>query len=212
MIFPHRKRISLVWHHIWRQAVQNEAREIAALLAGRSCGQRNDDARAGPEFPVTQQENIMSVIERRLEDLGIILPSSAAPVANYLPFKPNETTAYISGQLSSDASGGITGIVGVDTDLDQAKAAARLCGINLIAQFKAACGGDLDRLQSILRLGAFVQTGPGFYQIPQVVNGCSDLMVGVFGDRGRHARSAVGVFCLPLGYSVEVDAVIEIAA
>ena len=109
-----------------------------------------------------------------------------------------------------DASGGIRGIVGEDLDLAAGQAAARLCAINLIAQFKAACNGDLGRVARVVKLGGFVQAGPEFFQIPQVVNGCSDLMVEVFGDLGRHARSAVGVYRLPLNFAVEVDAVIEV--
>ena len=112
--------------------------------------------------------------------------------------------------MTVDASGGIKGIVGVDVDEATAKAAARLCGINLIAQMKAALG-DLSRVKRVVKLGGFVQVGPDFYAIPAVVNGCSDLMVETFGDAGRHARSAVGVYRLPLGFSVEVDAVVEVS-
>lgn len=96
-------------------------------------------------------------------------------------------------------------------DAETAKRAARMCGINLIAQMKAACEGDLSRVVRIVKLGGFVQAGPGFFEIPQVVNGCSDLMVEVFGDAGRHARSAVGVYRLPLNFAVEVDAVVQLS-
>ncbi|MFN3354368.1 MAG: RidA family protein, partial [Brevundimonas sp.] len=113
-------------------------------------------------------------------------------------------------QLSNDASGGIKGTVGVDVSLDEAQAGARLCGINLLAQMKAALGGDLDRVARVVKLGGFVQAGPEFTDIPTVINGCSDLMVEVFGDAGRHARSAVGVYRLPLGFAVEVDAIVEV--
>jgi len=94
--------------------------------------------------------------------------------------------------------------------LDEAKRAARICGINLIAQMKAALDGDLSRVRRVVKLGGFVQAGPGFFEIPQVVNGASDLMVEVFGDDGRHARSAVGVYRLPLNFAVEVDAIVEV--
>jgi len=152
----------------------------------------------------------MSTPESRLAALGVVLPEPVAPVANYVPFVRTGDALYISGQVSVDASGGIKGIVGVDVDEATAKAAARLCGINLIAQMKAALG-DLSRVKRVVKLGGFVQVGPDFYAIPAVVNGCSDLMVEAFGDAGRHARSAVGVYRLPLGFAVEVDAVVEVS-
>jgi enamine deaminase RidA (YjgF/YER057c/UK114 family) len=152
----------------------------------------------------------MSKIEDRLNEIGLVLPQPVAPVANYVPFVRSGNLVHISGQISLDASGGIKGTVGVDVDLETAQAAARLCGINLLAQMKAACDGDLDRVVRVVKLGGFVQAGPDFIDIPKVVNGCSDLMVEVLGDAGRHARSAVGVYRLPLGFAVEVDAVVEI--
>jgi len=102
-------------------------------------------------------------------------------------------------------------VVGQDVGLAEAQRAARLCGLNLIAQMKAAAEGDLDRVVRVVKLGGFVQAGPDFHEIPQVVNGCSDLMVEVFAERGRHARSAVGVYRLPLNFAVEVDAVVELS-
>jgi enamine deaminase RidA (YjgF/YER057c/UK114 family) len=153
----------------------------------------------------------MSKIEARLSELGVTLPQPVAPVANYVPFVRSGNLVHISGQISLDASGGIKGTVGVDVDLETAQAAARLCGVNLLAQMKAACDGDLDRVVRVVKLGGFVQAGPDFIDIPKVVNGCSDLMVEVLGDAGRHARSAVGVYRLPLGFAVEVDAVVEIS-
>ncbi|MBP7704244.1 MAG: RidA family protein [Caulobacter sp.] len=153
----------------------------------------------------------MSKVEQRLAAAGIILPEPVAPIANYVPFVKVGNLVHISGQVSLDASGGITGTVGQDVDLEAAQRAARLCGINLIAQIRAACDGDLDRVKRIVKLGGFVQAGPDFYDIPSVVNGCSDLMVEVFEDAGRHARSAVGVYKLPRNFAVEVDAVVEIA-
>jgi enamine deaminase RidA (YjgF/YER057c/UK114 family) len=153
----------------------------------------------------------MSAIDSKLSALGIDLPTPVAPIANYVPFVQAGALVHISGQVSLDASGGIKGVVGVDVDLERAKAAARLCGVNLLAQIKAACGGDLDRVRRIVKLGGFVQAGPDFFDIPEVVNGASDLMVEVFGDLGRHARSAVGVYRLPRNFAVEVDAVVEIA-
>ena len=153
----------------------------------------------------------MSQVEERLKAAGITLPQPLAPVANYAPFVRSGNLVHISGQISTDASGGIKGVVGEDVDMERAVAAARLCGINLIAQMRAAADGDLDRVRRVVKLGGFVQAGPDFFEIPKVVNGCSDLMVEAFGEAGRHARSAVGVYRLPLNFAVEVDAVVELA-
>lgn len=152
----------------------------------------------------------MSQVEERLAAQGITLPQPVAPVANYVPFVRVGGLVHISGQVSLDASGGVRGIVGEDVDMETAKGAARLCGINLIAQMRAACDGDLDRIVRVVKLGGFVQAGPAFFEIPQVVNGASDVMVAAFGDAGKHARSAVGVYRLPMNFAVEVDAVVEI--
>jgi len=152
----------------------------------------------------------MSAVEDRLSALGIVVPSPNPPVANYAPFVRVGNVVHISGQVSTDAGGGIKGVVGEDVSPEQAAAAARLCGINLIAQMKAAADGDLDRVARVVKLGGFVQAGADFFAIPQVLNGCSDLMVEAFGDAGRHARSAVGVYRLPLNFAVEVDAVVEL--
>jgi enamine deaminase RidA (YjgF/YER057c/UK114 family) len=152
----------------------------------------------------------MSTVEDRLAALGISLPQPVAPIANYAPAVQAGNLLYISGQVSLDGSGGITGVVGVDVDLARAQEAAKLCGINLIAQMKAALG-DLARVKRIIKLGGFVQAGPDFYDIPQVLNGCSDLMVEAFGEAGRHARAAVGVYRLPRNFAVEVDAVVEVS-
>ena len=153
----------------------------------------------------------MSQAEDRLSALGIELPKPIAPVANYVPFVRSGELVHISGQVSIDASGGIRGVVGADVDFETARRAARLCAINLITQMKAACEGDLGRVQRVVKLSGFVQAGPDFFEIPQVVNGASDLMVEVFGDAGRHARSAVGVYRLPLNFAVEVDAVVAVS-
>ena len=153
----------------------------------------------------------MSEVEERLKGLGVVLPEPVAPVANYVPFVRSGSLVHISGQVSTDASGGIKGIVGDEVDLETAQRAARLCGINLIAQMRAAAGGDLGRVLRVVKLGGSVQVAADFFDIPKVVNGCSDLMVEAFGDLGRHARSAVGVYRLPLNFSVEVDAVVELS-
>ena len=149
-------------------------------------------------------------INARIAELGITLPEPARAVANYIPFVRSGNLVHISGQLSNDASGGIKGTVGEDVSPEQANAAARLCGVNLLAQISAALDGDLDRVVRIVKLGGFVQAAGDFIAIPAVINGCSDLMVEVFGDAGRHARSAVGVYRLPLGFAVEIDAIVEV--
>jgi len=152
-----------------------------------------------------------SKTDARLQELGITLPVPAVPVANYVPFVKSGNIVHISGQISNDGTGRYKGTVGVDVSLEEATEAARVCGINLLAQMKAATGGNLDKVVRVIKLGAFVQAGPDFYDVPQVVNGCSNLMVDVLGEAGKHARSAVGVYKIPLGFAVEVDAVIEVA-
>jgi enamine deaminase RidA (YjgF/YER057c/UK114 family) len=152
----------------------------------------------------------VSEVERRLSAAGLTLSAPIAPVANYVPFVRTGNVVYISGQVSTAANGGVKGVVGVDLDLDEAHAAARICGLNLLAQMKVATDGDLDRVARVVKLGGFVQAGPDFIEIPRVLNGCSELMVQAFGEAGRHARSAVGVYRLPLNFAVEVDAVVEV--
>jgi enamine deaminase RidA (YjgF/YER057c/UK114 family) len=152
----------------------------------------------------------MARIEAKLQELGITLPTPPAPVASYVPYQVVGNLVHVSGQVSVDASGGIKGKLGAGLDVEQGQAAARLCGLNLLAQVKAACGGDLDRVKRVVKLNGFVNVAPDFDPIPQVMNGCSNLMVDVFGDAGRHARSAVGQANLPLGFAVEVDGLFEI--
>jgi enamine deaminase RidA (YjgF/YER057c/UK114 family) len=150
------------------------------------------------------------MIEAKLAELGITLPAPAAPVASYVPAVEANGMLFISGQLPFVDGKVVTGKVGDTRSLEEGKAAAKACGIMLIAQMKAALGGDLDRVVRVVKLGGFVQAGPDFFDIPRVVNGASDLMVLAFGDAGRHARSAVGVYRLPLNFAVEVDAVVEV--
>ena len=152
----------------------------------------------------------MSAIDTRLADLGIDLPEPVAPVANYVPFVRTGNQVFISGQVSIGAEGLVKGTLGGDMDIAAGQAAARLCAINLISQLKAASDGDLSRVKRVVKLGGFVAATADFTDIPQVINGCSDLMVEVFGDSGRHARSAVSCPVLPLGAAVEVDGVFEI--
>jgi len=149
-------------------------------------------------------------IEARLKELGIELPKVAAPAANYVPFVVSGRHVFVAGQIPVwNGELKHKGALGDGVSIEQGYAAARLCGLNLIAQFRAACEGDLDRVARVVRLGAFVAATAGFADHPKVANGASDLMVEVFGDAGRHARAAVGAPSLPLGVSVEVEAVIE---
>lgn len=151
-------------------------------------------------------------IDQRLAELGIILPEPAAPVAAYVPAVEANGLLHISGQISVDENGAlIKGRLGEDLDVDAGTAAARRCGIMLIAQMKAALG-SLDRVQRVVKLGAFVNSAASFTDQPKVANGASVLMQEVFGEAGRHARSAVGVPVLPLGVAVEIDAVVAVKA
>ena len=151
----------------------------------------------------------MSSPESKLADLGITLPEPMAAVANYVPFVISGNQLFVSGQVSVGADGLVKGRLGENMSLEEGQVAARLCGLNLIAQCKGALG-DLSRLKRVVKLGGFVNAHPDFEQIPQVINGCSDVMVEVFGEAGRHARSAVASPVLPLGVAVEVDGVFEI--
>ena len=152
----------------------------------------------------------MNRVETRIAELGLTLPNPVPPIATYVPSVVAGGLLHISGQVSVDANGGIKGVVGEDVSLEQAQDAARLCALNLVAQMKLACGGDLSKVKRIVKLGGFVQAGPDFFDIPKVINGASDMMVELFGDDGRHARSAVGVYRLPLNFAVEIDAIVEL--
>jgi len=151
-------------------------------------------------------------IEARLAELGVTLPEAPTPVANYVPYTIGGDTVYIAGQVPFvDGAIKHKGRVGETFTVAQAKQIARICGLNIIAQVKAACGGDLDRVVRCLKLGGFVACIDGFGEQPEVVNGASELMVEVFGEAGRHARSAVGTNALPRNVPVEIDAIFEIA-
>ncbi len=150
-------------------------------------------------------------IDARLEELGIELPQAAAAVANYVPYVVTGNLVFVSGQVTiENGEFKYQGKVGSDLSVEQGQEAARLCALNIIAQLKEACGGDLDRVRRIVKLGGFVNSTPDFKDQPKVINGASDLMVEVFGDKGKHARAAVSAGSLPLGVAVEVDAVAEI--
>jgi enamine deaminase RidA (YjgF/YER057c/UK114 family) len=151
-------------------------------------------------------------IEARFKELGIALPQASAPVANYVPFTVSGKLVVVSGQVSvRDGKPEFVGKLGREISIADGQQAARLCALNILSHLKNACGGDLDRVKRVLRLGGFVNCTADFTNMPQVVNGASDLMVEVFGDTGRHARAAVGVNSLPLGVAVEVEAIFELA-
>ena len=151
----------------------------------------------------------MNDIEKRINELGLILPEAAAPVASYVPAVEAGGMLFISGQLPFSDGALITGICGVDRDLSDAEAAAKACGLMLVAQMKAALG-DLSRVNKIVKLGVFVASNSDFTDQPKVANGASNLMVDIFGDTGKHARSAVSVPVLPLNALVEIDAIISV--
>lgn len=152
----------------------------------------------------------MSILDR-IAELGFTLPEPAAPVAAYVPAVEANGLLHISGQLPFRADGSlITGRLGETVDAEGGRAAAERCGLMLIAQIKAALGGDLDRVERIVKLGAFISSTADFTDQPKVANGASELMAAIFGDAGRHARSAVGVPVLPLGAAVEVDAIVAV--
>jgi enamine deaminase RidA (YjgF/YER057c/UK114 family) len=150
-------------------------------------------------------------IDARLKELGIELPTPPAPVASYVPFVVSGKLVFISGQVTlADGTLKYVGIVGKDLSLEDGKAAARLCAVNVLAQLKAACGGDLDKVRRCVKVTAFVNAVAGFAQHPEVANGASDLFVEVLGDAGRHARAAVGAGSLPRNVATEVEAIFEL--
>ena len=150
-------------------------------------------------------------VDQRLAELKLELPNPASPMANYIPAVRSGNLLFLSGQICQwNGERRFTGKLGAEISLEQGREAAKLCGLNLLAQTKRALDGDLDRVVRVVRLGGFVNAVPDFADQPQVVNGASDLMVAVFGDAGRHARTAVGVGSLPGGAAVEIDAVLEV--
>ena len=152
----------------------------------------------------------MSSVAKHLADLGIVLPVPVAPIANYVPFVRTGHVLTISGQISLGADGLMAGKLGGGVSIEDGQKAARQCALNVIAQIQAAVG-NLDNVVRIVRLGGFINCTPDFIDAPKVMNGASDLMVEVFGDKGRHARSTIGVAALPANASVEVEATVEIA-
>ncbi len=150
-------------------------------------------------------------IDARLAELSITLPDAPAPAANYVPFVQSGNIVFVSGQVAQNADGLMVGKLGDDTSVEQGQVAAKHCGLSLIAQLKAACGGDLDRVTRVVKLTGFVNCTPDFGQHPAVINGASDLFAEVFGDKGAHARAAVGSSSLPFGVAVEVEGIFEIS-
>jgi enamine deaminase RidA (YjgF/YER057c/UK114 family) len=161
----------------------------------------------------TKGRNVMAGrIDKRLTELKIELPKAAAPVANYVPVVITGSMAFVSGQVTVvDGQFQYKGRLGKEFSVEDGQKAARICGLNVIAQLKAALNGDLDRVRRCVRLGVFVNSTDEFTDQPKVANGASDLMVEIFGDAGKHARAAVGVNTLPVGVAVEVEAVFEVA-
>jgi len=151
-------------------------------------------------------------VEKKLSELGVMLAQPAAPVANYVPFVRTGNLLMVSGQICLDASGKLvaTGQLGGTVSIEDGQKAARACAINLLAQVKAALG-DLDKVVRVVRLGGFVNSAPGFLEGPKVMNGASDLMVAAFGDKGRHARTTVGVSALPRDATMEVEGLFEVS-
>jgi enamine deaminase RidA (YjgF/YER057c/UK114 family) len=169
--------------------------------------------RCEPAYAAQRRRNSMAgIVEKKLADLGIALPTPAAPIANYVGFVRTGNLLVVSGQLCLDAEGKLVakGKLGAGVNVEDGQKAARACAVNLLAQVKAAVG-DLDKVMRVVRLGGFISSDPGFLDGPKVMNGASDLMVTAFGDRGRHARTTVGVAVLPLDAAVEVEGLFEVA-
>jgi enamine deaminase RidA (YjgF/YER057c/UK114 family) len=151
------------------------------------------------------------LVDKKLADLGVVVPTPVSPIANYVGFVRTGSFLFVSGQICLDASGKLVakGKLGASVSIEEGQKAARACAINVIAQAKAALG-DLDRIARLVRLGGFINSDPAFLDGPKVMNGASDMMVEVFGDKGRHARTTVGVASLPLDAAVEVEGLFEV--
>jgi enamine deaminase RidA (YjgF/YER057c/UK114 family) len=158
------------------------------------------------------EDKMPGTVEKKLNDLGIALPAPAAPVANYVGFVRSGNLLVVSGQLCFDSEGALVakGKLGGAVSIEEGQKAARACAVNLLAQLKVALG-DLDKVQRVVRLGGFINAMPDFLESPKVMNGASDLMVTAFGDRGRHARTTIGVAVLPLDAAVEVEGTFEVS-
>ena len=149
-------------------------------------------------------------INSRILELGIKIPNPRTPSANYIPFVKTDKLIFISGQVSMAMDGLIAGKLGLNIDVETGKKAARACGLNLLGQLKTACDGNLNKVQRVVKLGGFVNSTPDFIDAPSIIIGASDLMVDIFGEKGRHARFAIGSASLPQGAAVEIDGVFEV--
>jgi enamine deaminase RidA (YjgF/YER057c/UK114 family) len=179
------------------------------LMGARACAEL---LRTGRAARGARRTIMAGVVEKRLADLGIVLPTPVAPVANYVPFVRTGNFMVVSGQLCLDAEGQLVakGQLGAGVSIEDGQKAARACAINILAQIKNALG-DLDKIARVVRLGGFINSAPGFPDGPKVMNGASDLVVAAFGDKGRHARSTVGVAALPMDAAVEVEGSFEVS-
>jgi enamine deaminase RidA (YjgF/YER057c/UK114 family) len=167
---------------------------------------------AGDQYVASSAREVqkMAGIEAKLTELGLVLPEAPAPAANYVPYVISGKTVYVSGQISQDDNGLIVGKLGAGMSAEEGALAAERCALSLLAQAKAACGGDLSRLKRVVKLTGFVNSTADFTEQPKVINGASDLLVAILGDAGRHARSAVSAAALPLGVAVEIEGIFEI--
>lgn len=155
----------------------------------------------------------MSEISQKLGEMGLSLPNAPLPAANYVPFVVTGSLVFVSGQISMDSQGGlITGKVGQDLSVEEGAEAAKRCALSLLAQVNHACEGDWSRFKRVVKLTGFVNSTPTFADQPKVINGCSDLLVEVLGDAGRHSRSAVSAGALPLNVAVEIEGIFELVA
>ncbi len=175
------------------------ARKAASSKAPGKTAARPAGARSG------------SQVEKRMHEIGIVLPAIAPPVANYIPFVRTGKLVFISGQITlENGVPQFLGKLGRDYTIEDGQRAARVCALNVVAQLKAACGGNLDKVKRCVRIGGFVNSTPDFVDQPKVMNGASNLLVEIFGEDGKHARTAVGVNTLPWGVAVEVEALFEL--
>ena len=149
--------------------------------------------------------------ETKLAELGVTLPDAPAPAANYVPYVQVDDLVYVSGQISQNADGFIIGKLGDNMSTEVGASAARTCAVALLAQVKAACGGDLDRLVRVVKLSGFVNSTQDYTEQPKVINGASDFLVEALGDAGKHARAAVSSPSLPMGVAVEIEGIFQIA-
>jgi enamine deaminase RidA (YjgF/YER057c/UK114 family) len=154
----------------------------------------------------------MSKIAARLKELGVELPGSNPPAGNYVPYVKTGNLVYVAGQTCKwNGVMQVEGKLGKEVSVEQGQKASRFCLLNVLLQLKNACEGDLDRVKRVVKMNVYINCAPDFYQLPQVGNGASDLLIEIFGDKGRHARSAVGAHSLPLNSAVEIDAIFELA-